>query len=57
MVRFWDEQLKKAIKQSRWDIKKYEELGDGNNAMQAKETLKKQLRHKEIKEQEGKRKI
>lgn len=57
MVRFWDEELKKAITKTRWLIKDFEKEGDGLNTMLCKEQLKKQLRKKELKEQETHRKI
>ncbi len=57
MVRFWDEALKKGIKKTRWQIKQAEKLGNGDDAMEYKETLKQQIRHKELKEKETGRKI
>ncbi len=48
MVRFWDIQLEKAIKLSKFRIKHHEKHGCGNNVMQDKKALQKQERKREL---------
>ncbi len=50
MVKFWDEQIAKGIKLSKMRIKHHEKHGNGQPAMQDKAILKKQERHKELRD-------
>ncbi len=47
MVRPWDEAIDKGIKITKFRIKHHEKHGCGTCAMQDKEILKKQERHKQ----------
>ncbi len=49
MVNWWEHQEDIGIKLTRYRIKHHELHGEGKAAMQDKEILKKQLRHKEVK--------
>ncbi len=51
MVKFWDVQLERAIKLSKSRRDHHEKHGCGTNAMEDKNTLKKQERKKELRKQ------
>ncbi len=48
MVRPWDVAIDKGIKITKYRIKHLEKHGNGDSAMQEKNILKKQERHKQI---------
>ncbi len=48
MVKFWDIQIEKAIKLTKFRIKHHEKHGNGNVAMQDKEILRKQERKQQL---------
>ncbi len=50
MVRWWDLQIEKGIKISKQRIAHHEKHGNGAVAMREKEILKKQLRHKQLRD-------
>ncbi len=50
MVRFWDIQINKGIILTKMRIKHHEKHGNGIVAMQDKNILKKQERHKELRD-------
>jgi len=50
MVRWWDGQIEKGIELTKRRIKHHEKHGNGNVAMQDKEILKKQERHKIVRQ-------
>jgi len=49
-VRYWDEQIEIGIKLTKMRIKHHEKHGNGNVAIQDKIILKKQERHKQVRE-------
>ncbi len=51
MVRYWDAQIDRAIKNTKILIKHYEKHGCGNNCMEENRTLEKQLRHKKLRDE------
>ncbi len=53
MVRPWDEAVLKGIKLTKIRIKHLEKHGMGSEAMKEKNILKKQERHKELQQQQG----
>ncbi len=54
MVRFWDKQIEDAIKVTKFRIKHLEKHGNGDTAMKEKQILKKQERHKELRDAKSK---
>ncbi len=48
MVRFWDKEIDRAIKLTKFRIKHHEIHGNGDVAMKEKSILKKQERAKEL---------
>ncbi len=50
MVRVWDKLIEDAIKRTKMRIKHCEKHGMGTNAMEEKNRLKKQERHKELRD-------
>ncbi len=51
MVRPWDIAIEKGIALTKFRIKHHEKHGNGGPAMQDKDILKKQERHKELRRQ------
>ncbi len=54
MVRFWDAEIDKGIRITKYRIKHLEKHGDGSSAMQEKNILKKQERHKQLRDEKNK---
>ncbi len=50
MVKFWDKQIEIGIKLTKYRIKHLEKHGNGDTAMKEKSILKKQERHKELRD-------
>ncbi len=50
MVRWWDIQIDKGIKLTKMRIKHHEKHGNGDVAQREKQILKKQERHKQLRE-------
>ncbi len=48
MVKFWDIQIEKGIKLTKYRIAHLEKHGNGDTAMREKAILKKQERHKQV---------
>ncbi len=54
MVVFWSVQIEKGIKLTKYRIAHHEKHGNGLAAMQDKEILKKQERHKQLRKEKFK---
>jgi len=50
LVKYWDKQIDEAIKVTKFRIKHHEKHGDGDVAMHEKQILRKQERHKELRD-------
>ncbi len=54
MVKPWDIAIEKGIKLTKYRIKHHEKHGNGVAAMQDKDILKKQERHKQVRDEKNK---
>ncbi len=51
MVKFWDKQIEIGIALTKYRISHLEKHGNGDTAMKEKNILKKQLRHKQLRDE------